>query len=614
MNQALADIGSFWKLYSRFARPYIKLTLGVVILQFTTGILKASQKLCLAPLLYFMTEGKSGPAVHWTRINLGNISPTLMQAFEIDRTNLHDVMWFCVQSYLVVSLTTAACALLAQWLLLLARTAISRDMTVAVHWRMLGMPYKFLRAKGTGDHVSRISNDILRCAHSIDAVTRGVMQSFAELCVYAVLLFRTDVTFSCIVVALGSVHFLTTNQLGRRARRRIAELQEQMGSTGHRLYESLKNIRITKLFAVEKFDSTRIRETSERLREFTIRYRLAMFLENPIRAVSEAIITCVAIRYAVHLMFLGEWDFNNLAMFLGLTWLSIHPITESAKKFVEIRSLAGAAKRPLEILDMHNTLKDGDLDPDPFNDRIVFENIQFSYETGRPVLSDLNLTIPKGKTVAVVGPSGSGKTSLVDLLLRLNDPEHGRILYDGIDVTRFRQRPYRKRFGVVQQESSLLNLSLTDNVVLGRELNRERVSEVLWMANCDELVTQLPSGRETLLGDGGHRLSGGEAQRVAIARAIYGNPSILVLDEATSALDSEAEHDVHEAIQRVAQSMTVIIVAHRFSTILHADEIIVLKEGRIESQGNSRDLLQSSPVFRRLYDLQISEFTAHQTS
>jgi subfamily B ATP-binding cassette protein MsbA len=614
MNQTLADLRSFRRLYARFAVPYWKQTLAIVVLQFFTGVLKALQKLSLAPLLYFLARGKSEPAAHWSQINLDNLSPSLMQVFQIDRSDLDQVKWFCVAAYFTVAILTAAFSLLGQWLLLRARTAISRDMTVAIHWRMLAMPYKFVRAKGTGDHVSRVTNDIIRCAHSIDAVTRGVLQSLAELCVYAFLLFKTNATFFLIVVALGSMHFLATNKLGRRARRRTTELQEQMGTTGHRLYESLKNIRITKLFAAEKYDSARIRETSERLREFTIRYRLAMFLENPIRTVSESVITCVAIAYAFRLMATGQLDFNSLGMFLGLTWCSIHPVTECAKKFVELRSLAGAATRPLEILDMPNTHKDGDLDPEPLQDHIKFEGVQFSYEPGTPVLRNLDLTIPKGKTVAIVGPSGSGKTSLVDLLLRLNDPDEGRILYDGVDVIRFRQRPYRMRFGVVQQEGSLLNLSVTDNVALGRKLDKPRVSEALWMANCEELVSQLPSGLDTLLGDGGHRLSGGEAQRIAIARAIYGRPSILVLDEATSSLDSEAEHEVHKAIQRVAQSMTVVIVAHRFSTILHADEIIVLKDGQIESHGTSQALLESSPVFRRLYELQISEFTAHETS
>jgi subfamily B ATP-binding cassette protein MsbA len=268
-----------------------------------------------------------------------------------------------------------------------------------------------------------------------------------------------------------------------------------------------------------------------------------------------------------------------------------------------------SAERVFAILDQPSTEVDRPGEGEArFERDIVYDNVSFSYEDGDPVLSEVSLTLPKGRVVALVGPSGAGKTTLADLLPRFYDPTGGRILMDGVPLTRITRRSLRALMGVVSQDTVLLNDTVHANIAYGTPgATRDQIEAAAEAANAVAFVAQLPKGYDTLLGERGTRLSGGQRQRIAIARALLRDSPILILDEATSALDTESERLVQQAIDRLMRERTVLVIAHRLATVRDADEIVVLDAGRVVQRGTHEELFRAGGLYRRLYDLQFRD-------
>jgi ABC-type multidrug transport system fused ATPase/permease subunit len=275
--------------------------------------------------------------------------------------------------------------------------------------------------------------------------------------------------------------------------------------------------------------------------------------------------------------------------------------------YTQMQSALAASARLRELFALTSEVPDGTEEVDGFTDRIALNDVTFAYDD-EPVLDKVSLEIGQGELVALVGPSGGGKSTLADLILRFYDPTRGRVTIDGRDLRRLRQESYRRLFGVVSQEALLFNATIRDNIAYGRGgLSEEDIVRAARIANAHDFIAEFPAGYDTVVGDRGVRLSGGQRQRVAIARAIVGRPPVLILDEATSALDSESERLVQQAIDRVIQGATSIVIAHRLSTVLHADKIVVLNRGQVEAVGRHAELLASSETYARLYRLQFAE-------
>jgi subfamily B ATP-binding cassette protein MsbA len=307
---------------------------------------------------------------------------------------------------------------------------------------------------------------------------------------------------------------------------------------------------------------------------------------------------------AIAQMRAGALSFEGLILFTFVGRLMIAPINHLATTALWIESLGAASSRVNELMAAQPRVVDGPTLKSTFERSLLVDSCSFAYGE-RLAIDDVTLDIRKGEFIALVGPSGAGKSTLADLMLRLHDPTSGAIRIDGVDLRTLKQREYRRIFGVVSQESLLFHDSVRNNIRYGRdELTEDMIVQAARVANAHDFILSLPRGYHTIVGDRGLRLSGGERQRVAIARAVVHNPQILILDEATSALDSESERLVQAAINQVVERTTAIVIAHRLSTVTHADRIVVLNQGRIEAIGRHHQLLAASATYRRFCELQ----------
>ena len=605
-SEATGDFRSVAFLLKRFFMPYWKSLVLLIVLNTITGLLQGLQPLAIAPAVNVVLGSADVPAADAGHITLNNLGPTLMHWMGVDYGNFLHVVLAVIVLYVGVTLLIAGMGTTAFVMSTRIRSLALRDMIVALHRHVISLPLNFFQQRRSGDLISRFTNDTTMTVNALDGLVRGLVQSMIQMVVCVFMLVRTDPMLSLCTLVIGSVHMLITRSLSGYVRRRTMAVYDYYARMTAVFQETFQGIRVIKSFAAERFDSKRVGHAAEQVQYHLYRFRLTRYAEEPIRLVTDALAVGGMLLLAYYSMEHKRLTMAGFAMFVYLSRQTVAPISELSKNLLGLYSVTGGARRILDLFHTTSELVDGTEETPPFREALTLRGVEFSYLPGRPVLQDLNLDVRRGEMVAVVGPSGAGKSTLMDLILRLYDPQRGQVCYDGRDVRTFRQRSYRGRFGVVSQECLLMNASIRDNVAYGRPMDEARIFEALQVANALDFVQELPQGLETEVGDRGVRLSGGQRQRIAIARAVYGKPEILVLDEATSALDSESEKAVQAAIDNVVKSITAIVIAHRLSTIVHADKVVVLNEGRMEAAGRHAELLEKSPTYKRLYELQFA--------
>ncbi len=603
-NSFLNDISGVYFLFRRFFKPYSSAIGVLVALNVVTGILQAALPLSIAPAVNIILGENNPPAAAWDKITLDNLGPSIMAWLGYSSDDFFMVMVVVASLYvgvtfLVASLRTGA-HILSSWV---TGTALA-DLIIALHAHILRLPLSFYNSKQQGDVLSRFVSDTSATVNLLDGLIRGVLQTLIQAIFLLIILFRTDPYLSLATIGIGGGHFIITKVLGGWVRRRVKKVYDFYGRMTSALQESLQNIRVTKCFAAEPFDHGRLVREAQSVKQSLFRFRIARFAEDPLRMVADAFSISAMLFLAYYAMKSGHLSKSGFGLFIFLTSRVVVPISEFSKHFLSIFAVAGSADRILELFGIKTSMVDGDNHAQKLQQAIRFEQVSFSHSQDVHVLKDIALEIKRGEMVAIVGQSGGGKSTLCDMLLRLHDPEKGRILYDGEDIRRFRRSSYIQHFGVVPQENLLLNSSVRENVLYGRPWDSKCFEHAIAIANAYEFIETLPNKEETLIGDRGVLLSGGQRQRLAIARAVYGQPELLILDEATSALDSVSEKLVQEAIEKATQGMTTVVVAHRLSTVRHADKIVLIEDGKIAASGTHDELLSKSEEYRNLCQLQ----------
>ena len=563
------------------------------------------QPLMLAPVLDATLVSVSEPAKSLSELTLNNVGASLLLSLGLGgaREGLAVVV-SASGLYLGAVIVASSLSFISLQLMRWIRTGIANNLQSTLYRHVLNLSMPFFVAHRAGDLSYRCVYDVLQTASAFDPLLKAVFEALPQVLFYSFLLVRTDPWLAVAVATVALLHLLITQGLKNQIRRRTVDSFDAYAQISALVQEAVTGIRIVKSFSAERFEFERMLKSQSRLETIVMKFGFYSNSEQPLREIANAAAVVTALFVAFAAVAKGSLTAAGLVLFVVITRQAIVPLGQLSAGFVQFQAMLGSSQRVREILAARPSVTDGAIEAPELREGISLQNVSFSYEPGKPVLRDLGLTIKRGSMVAVVGASGAGKSTLTDLVLRLADPTNGTITWDGVDIRTFQQGSYRRRFGVVSQEALLFNATVEENIAYGRTIDEAAVLRAARLANAEEFILDLTDGFKTMVGDRGIRLSGGQRQRIAIARAIYGAPDVLVLDEATSALDSESERHVQEAIDRTVATATALVVAHRLSTIQRADQIVVLEDGGIEAMGTHVELLQRSPLYRRLHDLQ----------
>lgn len=498
---------------------------------------------------------------------------------------------------------------LAQLILNPLRNSVLRRLRDDMFSKSLSLPIGFFTEEKKGDLVSRMTNDVNEVEVSIISVLETVIREPVTILLTLVAMLSISPQLTASLLLFLPVVGLIIGRVGKSLKRPSTQSQEQLSEMMSNVDETLSGIRIIKAFNAERHQHLRFRQINNAL--FRIRNKLAARREagSPMSETLGIIVVCAILWFGGWMIFSGNSGSLNAALFLtfiSLFYQIISPITNLSTAFYNMQKGSAALDRIQELMDVDNTIVEL---PDAksvhdFEHSIELKDVQFAYGD-KIILNHLNLIIQKGKTIALVGASGAGKSTLVDLIPRFHDVTKGEILLDGVNLKEYKLYDLRRLIGVVSQEPILFNDTIYNNITLGTGGKTEQeVEEAARIANAHEFISRKKEGYQSVAGDRGARLSGGERQRVTIARAVLKNPPILILDEATSSLDTHSERIVQDAINELMKNRTCIVIAHRLSTVQHADEIIVLNQGEMVERGNHQQLMARDGHYRKLVELQ----------
>ena len=488
------------------------------------------------------------------------------------------------------------------------RNGIVRDLRQKLVGKMVVLPLSYFSEERKGDLMSRISADVQEVEWSIVGVVESVARE--PIIILGSLAFMIFVSPQLLIFVFGLMLFsgLIIGGVGRSLRKQSSEAQSRLGIIGSLVEETLGGLRIIKGFNSEQWQLERFGKQNTRYARTLTRLYRRKDLASPLSEFLGIAAVSILLWFGAKQVFAGDISAATFITFLYAFYNIIEPAKQLSGASYSIRKGLGALERIEAVLDAPNTIEESP-NPQPlaaFKDKVEFRNVSFQYKNAdRAALTNIDLQIPFGKMVALVGASGAGKSTVADLLPRFYDVSEGQILVDGMDIRKVKLYDLRSLMGIVSQEAILFNDTVRNNIVFGSEaVSDSAIEEAAKAANAHAFISQLPEGYETNIGDGGSKLSGGQRQRLTIARALLKNPPILILDEATSALDSESEKLVQAALDRLLQNRTALVIAHRLSTVQHADEIIVLDSGEIVERGTHASLLAKKGVYQKLVALQ----------
>ena len=606
----------FLQLMRRFVSPYKKYIGWAILLNILSAVFNVFSFTLLIPILDILFKtGENNKVYEYMEWGTAGFKDVAINNFYyyvsqmIQDNGPTPALIFLGLFLSLMTLFKTSCYFASSAVMIPLRTGVVRDIRIMVYAKVMRLPMGFFSEERKGDIIARMSGDVGEVENSITSSLDMLIKSPIMIILYFITLIATSWKLTLFTVLVLPAMGWLMGKVGRKLKRQSLEAQGKWSDTMSQLEETLGGLRIIKAFIAEDRMINRFTRCSNELRDAVNKVAMRQALAHPMSEFLGTILI-VSVLWFGGALILGHnssLTAPTFIFYMVILYSVINPLKDFAKAGYNIPKGLASMERVDKILKAENNIKEIP-NPKPLtgmNDRIEFKDISFSYDGKREVLKHVNLTVPKGKTVALVGQSGSGKSTLVDLLPRYHDVQGGDITIDGTSIKDVRIADLRSLIGNVNQEAILFNDTFFNNIAFGVEnATMEQVIEAAKIANAHDFIMEKPEGYNTNIGDRGGKLSGGQRQRVSIARAILKNPPILILDEATSALDTESERLVQEALERLMKTRTTIAIAHRLSTIKNADEICVLYEGEIVERGRHEELLELDGYYKRLNDMQ----------
>ena len=520
------------------------------------------------------------------------------------------LLWLCVMIVVMIFLKNIF-RYLAMYYIARVRAGAVRDLRRMIYDKALRLPLSFYSGTKKGDIMARMTSDVQEIEWTIMTSLEMIFRDPVSILLFLATLLIISPTLTLAVLLLLPFTGLIIGRIGKSLKKTSVKGQKQMGNLMTIIEESLGGLRIIKAFNAEDPMRDKFDYANNRYRRLMVRMYNKRDLSSPLSEFLGVLVMVGIIWMGGSLILNGDssLDASQFIYYIAIFSQLIPPAKSVTQAYYNIKKGAASVDRINELMDAEETIreKDGALEQKTFEDRIEFKSLSFRYET-EDVLKNINLTIKKGETIALVGPSGGGKSTLADLLPRFHDPVEGEVCLDGTTLKDIKVSNLRSLMGIVTQQSILFNDTIANNIAFGMKgVDRKEIENAARIANAHEFISQMENGYDTNIGDGGGKLSGGQRQRISIARAILKNPPILILDEATSALDTESEKLVQDALNKLMENRTSLVIAHRLSTIQNADRIVVIEAGEIKEEGSHEELLKIQGTYKKLYNLQSFE-------
>ena len=606
-----------FSLFRRFLPPYKWYVIANIFLNLITAIFNLFSFASIIPILQilFGMDTNSHTYIPFSQIN------SLDSLLEIGKNNIYAYIESLINQHgastalmllgiylIIMTLLKTLSAFLASASLVPIRTGILRDIRNTIYRKITSLHLGYFSHEKKGDIISRITNDVVEVEASIISSLETIFKNPIMILLYLIVLFTMSWRLTIFVLILLPISGLLIGRIGKSLKRKSLLGQQLSGELIAQIEETLGGLRVVKAFNAESKLNQRFQSLNETIRHTFNRIHTRYFLAHPVSEFLGTAVIAILLWYGGYLILSGNGGITapEFIYYLVIFYSIINPFKELSRAGYSIQKGLASLQRIDAVLDAENKI----IEPtnpqniNSFNNEIQFNNVSFKYQD-EWVLKNINLTIHKGQTVALVGQSGSGKSTLVDLIPRFYDTTEGSITIDGIDIRNLSTHNLRNLMGNVNQEAILFNDTIYNNITFGVEsATQAEVEQAARIANAHDFIMATPDAYQTNIGDRGSRLSGGQRQRISIARAILKNPPILILDEATSALDTESERLVQEAIEQLMLNRTAIVIAHRLSTIKSADLICVLHEGKIIEQGTHEQLIALNGQYKKLCDMQ----------
>ena len=611
----------FLKLMRQYASPYKGYLAGSVVLNILSAVFNIFSFAILVPLLniLFKVDNTVYEFIPWdSELGFKDKVINNFYFYVSDFAGTYGAVNTLFMLAGVMILFTAlktSCYFGANAVMIPISTGIVKEIRCRIYDKILSLPIGFFTEERKGDIIARITGDVSEVENSIIASLAMLIKDPLLIIIYFGFLTWISPEMMVFTIVFAPAFVWVMGLIGKQLKRSSLEAQALWSDTMSQVDETLGGLRVVKAFNAEKTMRERFRDITDRMRRKVARVSTRQATAHPVSeflgTVMLMIVLCVGgvmIINGKSLIGGGKFmDASTFIYFLVILYSVIEPIKELSRATYSVRKGLASMERINKVLEAENPIQDPEkpLELKEFKDSIRLEDVCFSYDGSKQILDHVNLEIPRGKMIAIVGESGAGKSTLVDLIPRFWDVSGGRLTIDGKDVRELAVKDLRSLMGNVNQDPILFNDTIYNNIAFGVEgATQEQVIAAAKIANAHSFIMEKEQGYQTNIGDRGSKLSGGQRQRLSIARAILKNPPILILDEATASLDTESERLVQDALDRLMSSRTTIAIAHRLSTIRHADEIIVMHEGRIVERGKHEQLIAKNGYYKKLNDMQ----------